>query len=87
MAKKVQVPGEGSELHPATEVDVLESTERWSDIRLSDGTMLRAKVVVVSAARLDDQHGPDRNPIYHIKSQTIVSVVDAPEELKAKVQQ
>ena len=73
-------------MHSATEVDIDESTERWSEIRLKDGTVLRAKVVVVSVARLDDQHDPDRNPVYNIKSQTIVSVVDSPDELKAKVQ-
>ena len=86
MTRKTQVLGADGKFHPATKVDVEESTERWSEMRLTDGTVLRAKIVVVGVARLDDQHDSDLNPIYHVRSQNIISVVEAPDELKAKVQ-
>ena len=86
MTRKTKVPGADGKLHPATNVDVDQSTERWSEIRLTDGTVLRAKIVVVGAARIDGQHDLDLNPVYHVKSHNIISVVEAPDELKAKVQ-
>ena len=70
----------------ATVVDIDESTERWTELKLSDGSILRTKIVVVSAARIDNQHDSDRNPIYVINSHTIVTVVDSPENLQARVQ-
>ena len=67
-------------------MDVRGSMERWSDIRLSNGTILRAKVVVFSATRFDGQHEPDRSLTYQASGRANVSVVDAPNELKSGVQ-
>lgn len=44
---KISLP-DGSSVD-ATEVGVEETTERWSEVRLSDGTKLRVKMTVVSA--------------------------------------
>lgn len=85
MARKIQVRGANNEMQSATEVGIDESTERWSEIRLKDGTVLQAKVVVVSVARFDDRYDQDGIPVYNVRSQTVVSVVAAPEELKEKV--
>lgn len=85
MEKKVQIAGPDGKQQPATSVDVEESTERWSELRLSDGTTLRTKIVVVGAFRVDDSYDADRNPVYIIKSHNVVAVVDAPENLKRKV--
>lgn len=86
LAKKIQFKGTDGKQHRATVVDVDESTERWTVLKLSDGTTLRAKIVVLSVSRIDDQFDSDRNPVYAIKSHNVLTVDEAPEELKAKVQ-
>lgn len=68
----------------ATEVPVEESTERWSEIRLEDGTTLRIKMTVLSAIRLDGNFDPEGNPIYQIKGSPAVAVINVPAELKRK---
>lgn len=81
----MQVSGPDGKQHSAVSVDVDESTERWSELRLSDGSVLRTKIVVVGAFRLDNSYDADRNPVYVIKSHNVVAVLDVPEELKQKV--
>ena len=67
-------------------VDIIESTERYSEVRLYDGTTLRTKLVVTEVTRLDDQWDADGNPVYAIKSNNIVVVDEAAETHKKKVQ-
>jgi hypothetical protein len=38
-----------------TEVEIIESKEPWSEITLSDGTILRMKQTVVQVIRLDNE--------------------------------
>jgi hypothetical protein len=78
---KVEAPGLGSV--DASEVTVEESTERWTDVKLGDGTHLRIKPVVVTAARLDNRYDGDGNPVYLVRVNQIMSVVSAPDILKA----
>jgi hypothetical protein len=64
-----------------TEVQILESTERWSDIKLADGTTLHLKPVVLSVARIDGRYGPQDNPMYAVSAgQAMTS--DAPDHLR-----
>lgn len=67
-------------------VDIIESTERYSEVRLYDGTTLRTKLVVTEVTRLDDQWDADGNPVYAVKSNNIVVVDEAAETHKKKVQ-
>ena len=64
-----------------TVVEVAESTERFSEISLTDGTVLRIKTVVTEAVRLDGKWDQDGHPMYIVRSSNIVSVVDSPAEL------
>jgi hypothetical protein len=69
-----------SDAMPATiEVDMLESKESWSEYRLSDGTTLRVKPVMIAVFRADGQQSADGEPVYNTKS-TLVMDVRAPSE-------
>lgn len=60
------------------EVGVAESVERFSEITLEDGTVIRTKLSVVSAIRQDEVRDDEGNPVYTIKSQHVVMVVNSP---------
>ena len=74
------------DLVDGTIVDIVESTERFTDIKLEDGTTLRTKVAVAEVLRVDDQWDNDGNPMYVLKSQTLVVIAAAPDNLKKEVQ-
>ena len=69
-----------------TIVDVAESNERFSHVTLEDGSILKVKVSVLEALRVDDQWDPDGNPTYIVKSHNVVAVSESPEQLRRKVQ-
>ena len=83
--KKTKVEVQGSGLVDATEVVVTESTERWTDVQLSDGATLRLKPVVLAAVRVDNMYDPEGNPLYQIKVNQIMTVT-APDHLKKSAQ-
>jgi hypothetical protein len=56
-----------------TEVDVLDAKERWNEYRLSDGTTMRVKSVVIAVFR-DGQQTADGEPVYSMKSTLITDV-------------
>ena len=56
------------------EVPIIEVTERWSDITLEDGTVLRVKPNVLGVTRVDNQYDPEGNPLYALKSSQIMMV-------------
>jgi hypothetical protein len=79
---KVQVPGKpAGTLADAVEVNVEESTERWTDIKLSDGTEIRMKTVVLSVLRLEGEFDQDGNPMYQLKLNQVMTA-NAPAILK-----
>jgi hypothetical protein len=55
-------------------VDTVSASESWSTYRLTDGTLLKARDVLVEAVRLPscDQQG---NPIYNLQTLTVYGVV------------
>ncbi len=71
------------DLAEAEDVDFVEEKEAWNIYKLSDGSMLKVKLVLTSVKRLK-KWNPDGTPIYVINSQNIVRVVNVPKELKAK---
>ena len=83
--KKEVVDPAGRRL-PGTVVGVEESTERFSEVRLEDGSTLKTKLTVVEVLRLDDQWDNDGNPSYSVRSANVVVVSEAPPELMRKVQ-
>ena len=81
--KKVKI-NDGT-LVEGTVVDIVESTERFSVVRLEDGTTLRTKLSVLEAVRIDGRWDKEDNPLYVVKQQNIVAIVESPENLKRKV--
>ena len=65
------------------DLDFTEEEEHWNSYRLSDGAMLKVKLVLRGVKRLK-RYEPDGTPIYVINSLNVVRAVNVPEELKAK---
>lgn len=63
------------------EVPIIESKERWSELTLEDGTVLRVKPNVITAIRVEGQYDQDGNPLYALKSTQIMAVVSCPDRL------
>ncbi|HEY1245739.1 MAG TPA: hypothetical protein VGF29_13020 [Hyphomicrobiaceae bacterium] len=61
---KVKIRGEDVD---AWEVP-FESTERWTEIRVEDGAVLRLKVVVSNVYRVESKVDNQGNPVYAVKS-------------------
>jgi hypothetical protein len=82
--RKIKIPFPTATSAPidATEVPIKESTERWTDIQLEDGTVLRVKPNVVSVVRLDGKYDKEGNPSYGIRSIQTVTIVSVPEHLR-----
>jgi hypothetical protein len=78
---KVPMPPSGA-MTDGFDVPVVESTERWTEIKLEDGSILRIKASVLSAIRVQGQFDNDGNPMYALKSNISMVVVDAPDNLK-----
>jgi len=57
-----------------TEIDMVEAKEVWSEYRLSDGTTLRVKPVMIAVFRADGQQSPDGEPVYNTKSTLVMDV-------------
>jgi hypothetical protein len=68
------------------EVPVEESIERWSEIKLEDGTIIRLKVTMISAVRIPGQYDQVGNPMYVMNMAPTIAIVSVPENLRKKVQ-
>ena len=66
----------------AVEVAVAESSEKWSEYKLDDGSIVRLKQVVLEVSRVPDHYDNDGNPFYVIKAQPISAVVYVREQMK-----
>ena len=73
--------GPAGAVSTAQDVDVLEAKEVWSEYRLSDGTVLRIKPVMITISRMEGEHTIEGDPVYNMKS-TLVTDLRAPQELK-----
>ena len=67
----------------AMDVPITESNERWSELKLEDGTIIRVKQSVATVARMDE-YDPEGNPVYVVRSTPTVAVIQVPEKLKQK---
>jgi hypothetical protein len=84
--QRIKVPLPSGGFAEGLELQVEESTERWSDITLSDGAKIRVKTTVVSAVRVPDQYDPQGNPLYFVNTAPLVTIISVPDELKKKAQ-
>jgi hypothetical protein len=80
--KKVKMALPSGQIVDGVEVPVEETVERWSDIKLQDGTSLRIKMTVVSAVRADNDYDPLGQPFYSINMTPVIAVAEIPEHLK-----
>lgn len=87
-AKKHMVPFPTPNSPPkeGTEVRVTESTERWSEVTLEDGTVFRLKPTVLFAVRVDGEYDPQGNPAYVLNAQPVIMIVSTPPELRKGAQ-
>ena len=75
---KFQMSGEDVE---AWDVPIEESTERWTELTLEDGAILRVKVVVSNVLRIPGKKDNDGNPLYAIKSTNALVLLSGPTKL------
>ncbi len=63
------------------QVDITRMDECWNKLYLEDGTVLRVRLLVGEAGKSIDKPVPGGKgePLYHIKSQTIV-IAEVPED-------
>lgn len=70
----VPLPDDPSKMVDGHDIPVAESLERWSEIRLEDGTTFRAKISIVSAVKLIDKVDAKGNPVYLINAAPVITM-------------
>ena len=71
----MKVPYQGRQVEGKS-VDFLTRKEDFNEYQLTDGKILRIKMVVTRIVRLEEEKAPDGGPIYLIQSQNIVAPID-----------
>ncbi|HUE03011.1 MAG TPA: hypothetical protein VMR62_25810 [Bryobacteraceae bacterium] len=87
MERKIKAPMQlGGPAVDAFEVPILESTERWSELTLEDGAVIRIKPMIVGVIRVEGQWDQDGNPVYALRGgPNLMSIVSVPDRLKKPV--
>lgn len=80
--RKVSIPGPDGKMLPGIDMEIEESSERWSEMKLHDGTRLRVKSVVTQVVRLDNAYDPEGNPVYIVKTAPVITLLSTPDFLK-----
>jgi hypothetical protein len=84
MAEVQQIQITPQDIAEGEEIDFAEEPkEIWQTYRLSDGTTLKVKFILIGVRRLK-KFNPVGDPIYMINTQNVVRAVSVPEKLKAK---
>ena len=84
--RQVKVRDQQGNLVEGVVVSIAESTERFCEVKLEDGTTLKAKLSPLEAVRVTGQWDSDGNPVYVLKSQNVVRVIESPNELRRTIQ-
>jgi hypothetical protein len=84
--RKITMPGPDGKPVVVSDIPVAESHEKWSEFTLEDGTIIKAKLNVVSFFRIDGQYDNENNPLYGIKAIPAHAIVSVPDNLKRRVQ-
>jgi len=79
---KINFPPPAGPLVDATDVPVKESTERWTEIVLEDGSTIRIKPTILGAVRVEGQYDQEGNPMYLVKSSLNSVVANCPAHLR-----
>lgn len=62
-------------------IDVSQSSERWNEYFLEDGTVLKIKLVLAKVLRIENEYDREGNPVYLTQSTNVTSV-NAPKSLR-----
>jgi hypothetical protein len=65
----------------AEQVDFESKAEPWASYELSDGTMLKIRVILTAVLRIEGEFDQSGNPIYVVSSQNVVQA-NAPKKLR-----
>ncbi len=66
------------------EVPIESSNEKWSEFKLEDGTLIRAKINVVAVVRVEGEYDQNGNPLYTMNMAPVIAILDTPESLRKK---
>ena|SRR5437867_8103296 len=77
----VKISGPSGRLVELVPVD-FEASEPWSEVKLADGSVLKAKIVFTGIARMDGERDSVGNPIYTIHQQVVFKLVTAGKGLR-----
>ena len=66
----------------AVVVDIAEIRESPIRVTLEDGTVLRLRIDVVEAIRVDGEWDVDGHPLYQVKNGVNIMVLESPDHLK-----
>jgi hypothetical protein len=83
---KTPYPTPQSPVRDGSEVQVKESNERWSEVTLEDGTILRLKPNVLEAIRVDGEYDQEGNPAYAVKTALMITIISTPAHLRKGAQ-
>lgn len=79
--RRVTVPGPDGNSVEGVVVGIIESREKFSEIRLEDGTTLRMKPNIQRVVRLKDMWDDEGNPLYWVSHNAIISIHETPSDL------
>ena len=80
MSDKVTINFNGRQVE-ALPVEVNQTSERWNEYFLEDGSVLKMKLVLKKVFKVEGEYDAEGNPVYVMQS-TNVTTVSAPENLK-----
>ncbi len=75
MSPKIRLNDEEVE---CKKVIIIESVERFSQIRLDDGTILNIKASPQEVFRVDNRYDRAGNPVYVVNSNNVITVHSSP---------
>lgn len=81
MERRKKIPTPDGRVVEGIIVDINSSQENWNQYLLSDGTVIKLKLVATEVVKIEGEYDPEGNPSYVIKSTNVTSVI-APETLK-----
>jgi hypothetical protein len=67
----------------AEEIEFETEKENWNSYILHDGTNLRIKTVLAGIFRVENEYGPNGDPIYVVNASPVITA-NVPEQLKKK---
>jgi len=71
MAKRTKQTAGVIRLKP---IKVNSAAENWSEYQLEDGTLLKARPLIMEIERHEEQYGPLGEPVYQIKAGVIFDI-------------